>query len=1062
MPSWEAHLPCAVTGAPVPDYSVHRDRSMVILIPFRQCLAPSGISLKRDCGVTVHFHAFQSIITLRFLFVNLRAVLPMYSAAGYRNFTDTPAEMCYNRIQFITFERRPQPVNLMEGWNSMMRTIQHAFLLLMILLVCCLSVSALSEAPSGSSSSLAGFDEEEYIRGVHDRYLDFWTRRRDVMLSDDVMYKQIITSIQDGKAAKALADFAARMRDSDLNELTYLQQLMTIICLQESGFTGALNTMKDYDTVRDFGDYIYDVGEVMLDALGAADIVSASAGLIADLVDNAGNSIKLALSSFIDYKKLTSLANSTKSARVFLQTVRTHTRVQPLRNAADALLEVLNSASQMVADGELNEWFTSTSADLCMTFGMDLMPYVLERLETMKISSDTEALFRQCSPALKGIYSGLGIGKLIYDGSMLLGNVTFGLDNILGRYCEMVAMEQIEYALSISVIHTGTFPAYEEGIEGAAGIIPIMQSLLIVRQRGEYCAKQLSHSEGSFLSWMHDHLLTDSTEKIDQWFQQESDVLQDMYSDLELILCRGNERFYHYLRAKLLPEYGWATLEEANIEYSNTLGKQTWVQHAESYQNKGGTVTGVLSADVRDYDLDGSNDMLVFFVETTDLSKTAWGKLDKHAVERSLGRSKTAPVQAYTLHAVLYSFDEQSNVIPVYDAPGISFLEDVSYGPVLAGIYEWKGRPYVYTYCSCQNPDTYGPTFFQIWHVEDGHLIQDHISGIFSWGQRVFGEKAESILDVTGMSISNTPLQDISAICSVLAWSTSEAERQQAVEKRLGTSLMSFVTVIPEPRGGHVQYLARDYSRIRKILEIGEYEALKDREKQPGFYPYEGEEAEARREKYRTDLDVLSDPACALPYDSASPLLYAEAQGLLKSSQSAFVSATQEDALTPSPSPSPSPSPEPTPELLKEIRFEEVALTRGQSIPVYSAPSSASWRGAKGKARVSTDDTVWAAGYEADWMLVMYETSKGSVRVGYVSCADVLGPLPSLGTLAFEREPLTVSKKTAVTDDVTKKKSTITTLKKGTEVTKLCSWEDWIYIETSVKGKTVRGFIPAQ
>ena len=92
----------------------------------------------------------------------------------------------------------------------------------------------------------------------------------------------------------------------------------------------------------------------------------------------------------------------------------------------------------------------------------------------------------------------------------------------------------------------------------------------------------------------------------------------------------------------------------------------------------------------------------------------------------------------------------------------------------------------------------------------------------------------------------------------------------------------------------------------------------------------------------------------------------------------------------------------------------------------------------------------------------MYETSKGSVRVGYVSCADVLGTLPSLGTLAFEREPLTVSKKTAVTDDVTKKKSTITTLKKGTEVTKLCSWEDWIYIETSVKGKTVRGFIPAQ
>lgn len=78
-PHGKPALPSAFTGAPVPGYSVHRNRSVVIFVFLPPCLAPSGMSLKHCRETTVHFSAFMAIITLPYLFVNLPSVLPLYS-----------------------------------------------------------------------------------------------------------------------------------------------------------------------------------------------------------------------------------------------------------------------------------------------------------------------------------------------------------------------------------------------------------------------------------------------------------------------------------------------------------------------------------------------------------------------------------------------------------------------------------------------------------------------------------------------------------------------------------------------------------------------------------------------------------------------------------------------------------------------------------------------------------------------------------------------------------------------------------------------------------------------
>lgn len=144
-----------------------------------------------------------------------------------------------------------------------------------------------------------------------------------------------------------------------------------------------------------------------------------------------------------------------------------------------------------------------------------------------------------------------------------------------------------------------------------------------------------------------------------------------------------------------------------------------------------------------------------------------------------------------------------------------------------------------------------------------------------------------------------------------------------------------------------------------------------------------------------------------------------------------------------------------------DVAFSLASLPAGKKYAVYSAPSKKAWRGASGKASVSTNGDVWAAGWEGDWLLIMYETSKGSVRVGYVSAAKLKGKVGVDAALDFPRQAARLSAPADLTDDVARAASSITTLKAGTEVTLLGSYEGrWAYVETTFKKKTVRGFIP--
>ena len=144
---------------------------------------------------------------------------------------------------------------------------------------------------------------------------------------------------------------------------------------------------------------------------------------------------------------------------------------------------------------------------------------------------------------------------------------------------------------------------------------------------------------------------------------------------------------------------------------------------------------------------------------------------------------------------------------------------------------------------------------------------------------------------------------------------------------------------------------------------------------------------------------------------------------------------------------------------LPELRFFRADFTAGQKFDVYSAPSTRSWRGAKGKAAVTSGSEIYAAGTEEDWTLIIYELGSGVVRVGYIDSRKINGLYPSFDALSFPRTQMTLTGSAVMTDDPIRQKATIGKLKKGTKVTCLARYRGWIYVEAKVSGKTARGFI---
>ncbi len=145
------------------------------------------------------------------------------------------------------------------------------------------------------------------------------------------------------------------------------------------------------------------------------------------------------------------------------------------------------------------------------------------------------------------------------------------------------------------------------------------------------------------------------------------------------------------------------------------------------------------------------------------------------------------------------------------------------------------------------------------------------------------------------------------------------------------------------------------------------------------------------------------------------------------------------------------------------LSFSTFDFTAGQVLPVFTAPNAASLRADNGTAVMTVTGRVWVAGYDGQWLLVMYQNENRMTRVGYVNAFQMQGTLPDVPGLTFSGTAALVSVRTALTTDPMERTDTVMMLDSGDSVTWLADLDlngTWAYVETYCSGVPVRGFVP--
>ena len=138
---------------------------------------------------------------------------------------------------------------------------------------------------------------------------------------------------------------------------------------------------------------------------------------------------------------------------------------------------------------------------------------------------------------------------------------------------------------------------------------------------------------------------------------------------------------------------------------------------------------------------------------------------------------------------------------------------------------------------------------------------------------------------------------------------------------------------------------------------------------------------------------------------------------------------------------------------LTYIYFSGNYFSKNKKFHVYSAPSTTSWY-TKAKngdpVYASTNDIIYVAGYDGNWLLIRYETSKGSYRMGYTSEAS-----GNFNNLSFNYYSGSITSDCSITDGMNS-----IGISRGTSVTVLGKMDTGIYIEAYINGQQARGIAP--
>lgn len=283
-----------------------------------------------------------------------------------------------------------------------------------------------------------------------------------------------------------------------------------------------------------------------------------------------------------------------------------------------------------------------------------------------------------------------------------------------------------------------------------------------------------------------------------------------------------DEGYYDYLRDTLLPELGAATLEEKTLPLPSA--------DSNHWETNAGTVAGVLSADVRDYDGDGVRDMLVILLTECPMGETALGRLMYGEADPCLA----AEMRLYTCTGGAVALSDTVRAV--------TEMEGASWGPMLVSLLEIDGVPYIRGTSSMEDQTTYGAAPTALYHVENGKFVFDWMGGRIGWGQSSYKGDVNADAGAQGNKLTVEQEQCFTGSLNALFQSETDGGTAYLAE---GFSMLSAVTM--NLNRNAIVYRAKDYTQLSEILERGEETVKAERTPAPTPTPapeYSGAEAE--------------------------------------------------------------------------------------------------------------------------------------------------------------------------------------------------------------------------
>jgi len=153
------------------------------------------------------------------------------------------------------------------------------------------------------------------------------------------------------------------------------------------------------------------------------------------------------------------------------------------------------------------------------------------------------------------------------------------------------------------------------------------------------------------------------------------------------------------------------------------------------------------------------------------------------------------------------------------------------------------------------------------------------------------------------------------------------------------------------------------------------------------------------------------------------------------------------------------------PEKAVQVNRETLGVGKGTTLPVYSAPFEDAWRGAAGRAAVSSSEPfgILTTAQQGEWLLISYRVDEKSSRIGWIRRPEPMEAREDIPLLYMSRALYRVTKNTILTDDPLGSRRIVTRLQQGDEIIAMLRLEtddgEWLYAETTVDGRPAWGFL---